>query len=82
MEFYDWMFGLRLGHKTVEYKKGMACHTKSREYGRWKCRLERKKYVQVGQRRIHLVGKSYVENIEGNGTNSVLMIWKNLNSQK
>ena len=41
-----------------------------------------KKYVQVGQRRVLLVGRSYVENMEGNGINSVLMIWKNLNPQK
>ena len=72
------MFALRLGHKTIEYKKGLECHTESREYGRWKCRLERKKYLQVGQRRMRLVGRSYVENMEGNGTNSILMIWMNL----
>jgi len=60
----------------------MACHTESKEYGRWKCRPKRKKYVQVGQRRMHLVGRSYVENMEGNGTNSILMIWTNLKSQK
>jgi len=60
----------------------MTHHTERREYGRWKCRPKIKKYVQVGQRRVHLVGRSYVENMEGNGINSVLMIWKNLKSQK